>query len=137
MNFKPLSSADAAALRVFPRGDYPFEVIEGEDKVSEAGNPMIELKIKVTNTYGMSRYVRDYLLEQRPIKLRHAAEACGLLEEYEAGELVGADFIGKTGKLTLTIEKDKAHKFPDKNAVADYVVKKSGVAGIKFLRRRA
>ena len=137
MNFKPLSSAEAAALQVFPKGDYPFEVIEGEDKVSEAGNPMIELKIKVTNTYGASRYVADYLLEKRPIKLRHAAEACGLLEQYEAGELAGTDFIGKIGKLTLTVEKDKSKRFPDKNVVADYVVKNSGAAGIQFLRRKA
>jgi hypothetical protein len=137
MNFKPLSSTDAAALQVFPRGDYDFEIIEGEDKVSEAGNSMIALTIKVTNSVGVSRYVRDYLLEKRPIKLRHAAEACGLLEQYEAGELAAEDFIGKTGKLTLTIEKDKNKKFPDKNAVADYVVKEAGVAGIRFLRRRA
>jgi len=137
MNFKPLSSTEAAALQLFPKGIYDFEVIDGDDKVSEAGNPMIELKLKVTNADGASRMVRDYLLEQWPIKLRHAAEACGLIDEYEAGELVGTDFIGKTGKLTLKIEKDKAKKFPDKNAVSDYVVKEQGVAGIKFLRRRA
>jgi hypothetical protein len=133
VNFKPLSSADAAALRVFPRGDYPFEVIEGEDKVSEAGNPMIVLKIKVTNTYGVSRYVTDYLLEKWPVKLRHAAEACGLLEQYEAGELAGKDLVGKTGKVTLTIEKDK--KFPDKNVVADYVVR-AARAGMYSERRK-
>ena len=31
------------------------------------------------------------------------------------------DFVGKTGNLTLIVEKDKNKKFPDKNAVADVV----------------
>jgi hypothetical protein len=132
----PKSSEEIASMQVFPRGTYQFEVIGGEDKVSQALNPMIELKLKVTNSTGASRFVTDYLLEKLPIKLRHAAEACGLLEQYEAGDLAGTDFVGKTGELTLAIEKDKNRKFPDKNSVIDYVVKESGVAGIKFLRRR-
>lgn len=137
MNFKPISQQDAAGMQLFPKGEYTFEVLEGEDKTSQAGNPMIELKIRVTNREGAIREVKDYLLEQWPVKLRHAAEACGLVDQYDSGELVGADFIGKTGKLKLTIEKDKNKKFPDKNAVVDYLVKEQGVAGIKFLRRRA
>jgi hypothetical protein len=137
MNFKPMSEEQTAAMQVFAKGSYSFEIIEGEDKVSQAGNPMIELTVKVTDAKGVSRFVKDYLLEQWPVKLRHAAEACGVLEKYEAGELIAADFIGKTGQLTLTIEKDKTRKFPDKNAVTDYTVKEKGVAGIKFLRRRA
>lgn len=123
-------------MQVFPRGTYQFEVIEGFDKVSQAGNPMIELKLKVSDANGASRFVTDYLLEKLPIKLRHAAEACSLLQQYEAGELTGKEFVGKTGKLTLTIEKDKNHKFPDKNVVADYVVKVAR-PGIYALRRKA
>jgi hypothetical protein len=133
----PKSPEEIASMQVFPRGIYQFEVIEGCDKVSQAGNPMIELKVKVSDAHGASRVVTDYLLEKWPMKLRHAAEACGLLERYEAGELAGTDFVGKSGKLTLTIEKDKNKKFPDKNAVADYVVKETGIAGIRLLRRRA
>jgi len=137
MKFKPITQQDAAGMQLFPKGEYAFEVLEGEDKTSQAGNPMIELKIGVTNREGAIREVKDYLLEQWPVKLRHAAEACGLVDLYDSGELIGADFIGKTGKLKLTIEKDKNKKFPDKNAVVDYVVKEQGVAGIKVLRRRA
>jgi hypothetical protein len=127
MNFDPKSAEEIASMQVFPKGAYQFEVIEGCDKVSQAGNPMLELKLKVSDAKGASRFVTDYLLEKVPIKLRHAAEACSLLQQYEAGELSGKDFVGKTGKLTLTIEKDKNKKFPDKNAVADYVVKRARV----------
>jgi hypothetical protein len=137
MNFKPLSKEDAIESQLFPKGTYKFEIVNGCDKESRAGNSMLELKVKVTDANGTSRIVNDYLLEQWPVKLRRAAEACGLLEKYNAGELVGEDFIGKTGKLTLTIQKDKAKKFPDKNAVLDYVVPRQSVAGITFLKRRA
>jgi hypothetical protein len=37
MNFNPKT---VASMQVFPGGIYQFEVIEGFDKVSEAGNPM-------------------------------------------------------------------------------------------------
>lgn len=138
MNFKPLSKQDAIESQLFPRGGYRFEVVSASEKESRAGNAMIELHLRVTDAAGVSRLVVDYLLEQWPLKFRHAAEACGLIEKYEVGELAGQDFVGKTGKVTLTIQKDKAKKFPDKNAVADYVVPQDRViAGITFLKRRA
>jgi hypothetical protein len=137
MKITPKTPEEIASMQVFPKGTYQFEVIEGCDKVSQAGNDMLELRLKVTDASGASRFVTDYLLEKVPIKLRRAAEACLLLQQYEAGELSGKDFVGKTGKLTLTIEKDKNKKFPDKNVVADYVVRESGIAGITFLRRKA
>lgn len=137
MNFKPLSRQEAIESQLFPKGSYRFEIVHGCDKESRAGNSMIELKVKVTDPSGASRFVTDYLLAQWPAKLRHAAEACGLLEEYNAGELSGPDFIGKQGRLTLAIQKDRAKKYPDKNVVVDYVVPLESVAGITLFRRQA
>jgi len=137
VNFKPLSKQDAMASQLFPKGAYRFEVLEATDKESRAGNPMIELKLKVTDSRGVARFVTDYLLEQWPIKLRHAAEACGLIDQYDAGELTGQNFVGKTGRVMLGIQKDKAKKFPDKNVVLDYVVPLESAAGIRLLQRKA
>lgn len=123
-------------MQLFPKGVYAFEIGEACDKKSRAGHSMIELDLTITTPEGASRVVKDYLLEQWPVKLRNVAEACGLLEQYEAGELSGADFIGKTGKVNIVIERDRAKKFPDKNAVADYVVKAER-SGIYSLRRKA
>ncbi len=83
---------------------------------------MIELRVKVFGSDGHTRIIPDYLLEQRGEKLRHAAEACGLLEKYQSGSISGSDFQHKRGKLKLGIEKDKTHTWPDKNVVSDYVV---------------
>jgi hypothetical protein len=82
---------------------------------------MIELKVKVSGPDGSARIITDYLVEQRAYKLRHAAEACGLLDKYNTGCLTNSDFRKKRGKLKLGIEKDKTGKYPDKNVVADYV----------------
>ena len=61
-----------------------------------------------------------------PSRLRHAAAACGLLDKYLNGILSDDDFVGRRGKLKLTIEKG-TKGYPDKNVVADYVC--SGLKG--------
>lgn len=107
---------------VWPSGQYDFEIMNGVDKKSKAGNEMIELRVKIFNSEGEEKIVFDYLLESVAYKLRHCAEACGLMEKYEKGELVGGDFDGCTGKLKLRVGKP-TEEYPDpKNEVADYVV---------------
>lgn len=122
MNFKPRTEKEIAESKLWPRGIYAFEVVEAADKQSQKSNrPMIELKIKVTDGRKAGRIVTDYLLNETPEKLRHAADACGLLDKYETGNVSGEDFLHKRGRLKLRIEKDKNGKYPDKNVVADYV----------------
>jgi hypothetical protein len=125
MQFMPKSREEVASMELLPKGTYAFEITGATDKKSQAGNPMIELEVQITNA-GVSRIIKDYLLAQWPVKLRNAAEACSLLKQYDAGELSGADFVGKTGKVNIVVEKDRYKKFPDKNAVASYVVKSAG-----------
>ena len=116
---------------LWPVGEYGFEILEQAmlygklaetfDTKSKKGNDMIVLVVQVFNDKGDSLILADYLLEAMAYKLRHAAEACGLLAKYEAGELHAADFIGKTGKLILEIAKNQDPKYPDKNGVKDYI----------------
>lgn len=123
MKFQPKSEAETKqeSANLWDPGFYDFEVMTGTDKTSKSGNEMIELKVKVFNNEGEEKIVFDYLLESMAWKLRHAAEACGLIAKYEKGELVGGDFEGCTGKLKLKIDRNKDHNYPDKNAVADYL----------------
>ena len=95
---------------------------EAVEKVSQSGgNPMIELKVKISRPDGASRVIPDYLVEKRADKLKHAAAACGLLDKYETGSLPASDFRGKRGRLRLTVEKGK-NGYPPRNVVADYLV---------------
>ncbi len=122
MNFKPCTEQELADRKLWAKGVYDFEITDAFEKESKTkGNPMIELKVKIFGPDGGARVITDYLLEQRGEKLRHAAEVCGLLDEYNRGSLAHTDFHHKRGKLKLGIEKDKTKTWPDKNVVLDYV----------------
>lgn len=121
MKFSPKSEKELAADGLWPGGEYDFEIVEAEEATSKAGNDMIKMKVFVFNAEGNKRTVYDYLMESVGYKLRHAAEACGLLSEYESGSLEAFDFQGKTGRCKLTIQKDKTGAYPDRNGIADYI----------------
>ena len=126
MNFKPATEDEIAANGVWPSGPYAFVILEAEEKVSASrGNPMLELRLEISRRDGKKRYVRDYLLPQRQEKLLHAARVCGVLETYNAGQLVPDDFIGKSGKLRLGVQRSRG--YPPKNVVEDYLTTTNGL----------
>lgn len=126
MRFTAKSDKEISEMNLIPEGEYPFEISSGADKISKSGNEMIELWVRVYKPDGKFIQVADYLLESMAYKLRHAAEACDLLAKYEAGVILGSDFVGKTGMLKLGITKDKNGQYPDKNGIKDYIVPKEG-----------
>jgi hypothetical protein len=121
VKFEPKTEKQLAEESLLPPGTYDFEVFDAEEKVSRNNNDMIVLKLFVFDAGGTRRIVTDWLLASVAHKLRHAAEAMGLLEQYEAGELTPDDFLGKTGKVKLRISKDATGRYPDQNSVVDYV----------------
>jgi len=123
MQFTPRTEKELAESRLMKKGVYDFEILDARETTSNAGNTMIELKVKVMNGNG-GRVLADYLLAKTPEKLLHCASACGLADKYDTGELADSDFRGKRGKLKLAVEKGK-NGFPDRNVVADYVAPKS------------
>ena len=128
MRFSPQSEAEvqksAAKFGPWPNGVYDFEIAEAADDTSSKGNDMISLKLHIYHSDGDRRTVFDYLLDSIPHKLRHAAYACGLEKAYEAGNLIGADFYGKTGRAKIGIQPEK-DGYQAKNVVRDYIVEKS------------
>lgn len=130
MNFQPKTEQEIAESKLLPRGEYDFEIVDAFEKQSKtSGKPMLELKLKLSNGKGAGRTITDYLLAEAPEKLRHAADACGLLDKYKTGSLSNNDFRGKRGKLKLGIEKDRKHTYPDKNVVLDYLCSSGGAKG--------
>jgi hypothetical protein len=121
MNFQPKTEQEIAENKLWPRGDYDFEIMDAREKNSGAGNEMIELKVKITRPDGSSRVVTDYVLPKRPEKFLHCCAACGLLDKYRKGLVADDDFVAKRGKIKLGIEKDRKHTYPDKNVVLDYI----------------
>lgn len=127
MRFTPVSDEEINAEKeerqkkygAWPRGKYGFEIVSSEEKVSKAGNPMIELTLEVYSDSGDARQLNDYLLESGKEKLKGCARACGLLDKYNQGELTAYDLLGKSGHLTLRIRKQPG--YPDKNEVEGYL----------------
>ena len=101
-------------------GEYDFEVLDAEDTKSKKGNEMIALQLKVFDGNGGSRLVWDYLLESVGYKVRHIADATGLIRSYEAGALMATDLEGKCGRVKIGTQAAQGG-YQAKNVVKDYI----------------
>jgi hypothetical protein len=121
MQFQPKAEDEVKrAFAPIPKGTYDFEVLEASDEVSAKGNDMIKVNIAIWQGDKVLCRVFDYLLPSMEAKLRHACDACGLLDRYQSGSLQAVDFIGRAGKVRIKIKKE-TDQYPAKNEVEDYV----------------
>ena len=119
MKFQPKSADDIKRESLIPTGEYDFEVIKAEDKVSKSGNEMIAIQMHVF-VDGHARPCRDWLMEKMSYKLRHFCETTGLIGKYDAGEFGSSDCVGRTGKVSIVIK--DSEEYGPQNSVKDYVV---------------
>lgn len=130
MKFQPMSENEIAESNLWPVGDYDFQVFDASDEISKAGNPMVKLTVDVFNDEGDRKRVFDYLVASDTSmgKVLGFADAVGLREEYNRGELQTVDMVQRSGRCKLGIQKDKNGQYPDKNSVANYIKATSDVA---------
>jgi len=122
MRFQPKTEKEISEANLWPAGKYAFKILEAEESEDKNGNPMIKLNVQVFKETGASQRIFDYVSGAwMEYKLRHLAEACGLIDEYERGEIEAYQLVGKTGLAKVNISKDKTGQYPDKNGIADYV----------------
>lgn len=121
MTFEPKNKKQLADNKPLHSGVFNFEILEAWEKTSQAGNPMFELKVQISNGNGVSRTLADYLLPKgvRAEKLLHCCIACGIREKYDSGSLAPDDFVSRRGRLRLGLEKKKG--FPERNVIEDYL----------------
>lgn len=117
---------DTLNASLLANGEYDFEVMQTSDKASSSGAEMITLKLNVFDHNGDARIVFDYLTEAMGWKIRHAADACGLLATYEAGALSASSFDYCTGKVKIKTQKGNKDYPNPKNVVEDYVKRDAG-----------
>lgn len=119
---KPLSESEAAkaAKPELWRGWFSADFIDAWETELKRGNPMIAAALTVFNDTE-KREFRDWFTasERSAAKLRHACEAVGKLEKYEAGEIAAADFSGQRVQVLLDVEKGRAG-FPARSVIVDY-----------------
>ena len=132
MKFTPRSDEEISAMGFMDAGMYRFTVLDATDQISKTGNHMIKLTLRVQDADGMMHTVYDYLLEKMEFKLKHFCKNTGLISKYDSGELTSADCIDKTGVVEIIVqkgcEKYDGSKYPDKNAVKDYI---PGIASMR------
>lgn len=123
MKFIPKTADEIAIEKArfgpWPKGAYDFEVASADDATSKKGSEMIVLELMVYDRQGARRTLKDWLVETMPIKLKNACEAVGLEGAYDNGNVSSFDFVGRTGKLMLGIERQDGYE--DRNKVTGYV----------------
>jgi hypothetical protein len=122
--FQPKSEDQLNAQRFLPDGIYPYEVRNAQEKVSAAGNPMIEMEVLVFLPDGRSKTFRDWLTASMEFKLFHFCSYTGLGPKYQQGSFDSSDCIGRQGFCKIGLKKDK-----NGNEIKDYV--RDGGAGMK------
>lgn len=124
MRFTPISEQEAASQSVslWPPGDYDFEVRNATDKTSASGNEMTALEVWIYNEDGGRRLIFDYLVasEKTVWKIRRFAEACGLLDKFDAGSIEAADCEGRTGRCKIVVSPAQ-NGYEPKNTIRDYI----------------
>ena len=127
MSYTPKSEEELAKEGLLKEGTYDFEVVETSDKQSKKGNDMYTLKLHVFDDGGDTRVLYDYIAIGNNFgerKLRHAADACGIIDIYETGKMIPADFLNKTGKVEVKQQEGTPDYPTPKNVVKDYVKRK-------------
>lgn len=111
--------------RLLAAGECDFEVIGADEQFNEKNKcDMFILTLRIWDKNGKESTLKDWILnnDQFEWKLRHFCHSAGLEDYYETGDLSTYYMRGKTGKLMLSVRKDKKGKFPDQNAVDDYIL---------------
>src|SRR5580658_7361799 len=100
MRVTPISAEEADAQSVgdpWPAGEYDFTVHEASEAVSNSGNEQTKLVLHVYNRAGQQRTVFDYLVNtaKSQWKIRHFAEAVGMVRQYETGDMPTHQMVEK------------------------------------------
>lgn len=106
-----------------------FEVIVAEAKTSQAGHPMIKIKMKVWDSSGKSGFVDDFLMSGDSSffikKIKNFCEVVGIEDKYNSGKLSAEDISpGLNGDLTLV---RKPYKGEMKNNIKEYIKRENSV----------
>jgi len=119
LNIAPKSIPKPLALEVMA-----FEVDGIEVKLTKNGDQMIVVKLQVTDSFGVTKYIKDYLItsEDKNWRLYKFADAIGMREQFESGEIDTDDLVGMKGYLKVNEEAIKDSKDNSKRYIVEHYV---------------
>jgi hypothetical protein len=130
VTFTPLSEPELQEVKrraLLQDGTYQFTVKQADEAMSQSGNQMIIIVVSILDAEGKERTLKDYLLfnEEMLYKTRHFCDAVGLIESYARGHFSAHEFVGRSGRCTVGIQKGRTKPdgsvYDDKNMIKDYL----------------
>ena len=116
-NYDP-DKAEEKNFICLPNGDYEIEIVNVEQKVSKAGNDMLELTINAYDEEGKKVQIFDYIVNPSGLwKLKKICDASSI--EF-TGEIEEQNLVGISMMAKVTVRK-ATDKYPERNQIADYL----------------
>lgn len=116
--YTPKTDDQLQSESLLPAGDYDFEVLEADERISKSNNPMLQLKLKIFGD-DSTPHIFDYIVPSSNFgerKLKAFARSVGLEAEYESGNLTADICINTAGKATIGVQ-DASGGYDAKNVV--------------------
>jgi hypothetical protein len=103
---------------VWPDGIYSAHIEQAEEKISKAGNRMIEFTfVCFHRLHGITRVWEHVVVPKQLWKLKALASAVGRQAAYASGRFQAADYVGAHLELELNTECSK--RYPPKNVIVE------------------
>ena len=141
-DYDPMTEEEVqkARFQLLDEGEYDAVVDAATHEVSSKGNQMIKLSLSVFDPNGVIVPVYDYLVftKQMMWKVKHFCDSAGLEKEYMDKKFdaliadrqnVRVKLIVQDGSLIPADKlngKPQGSRYPTKNAVEDYLMRKAG-----------
>lgn len=123
--FETYTDEQIGGMNLIPEGMYDFQVVKCEDKVSQSGNSMLKLQLKIWDNEGRERTVFDYLVSTAnwAWKVKHFFESIDAMNIYEQKKVDESSIRDRCGKLNLIINEQKKGDYAGtkQNSVKDYL----------------
>lgn len=90
---------------IAPVGIYDVEIIDCIDRISKAGNPMIEIKMAIKGGKHDGTWLWEYIVESASWKLEQFWGSIGYTCPEDGDDIDASDFIGREGRIELKHER--------------------------------
>lgn len=126
MIFTPLTEDELQRASLVEDGVYDYVVIDSKEGISHAGNPKIDVRLKIWDKNGQEKLIFTNMSLMKLLK--HFCDMNGLQEQYNQGRIEAAMLMNKSGgQVVIGFDPEKPDgkngMYPAKNVVRDYVTK--------------
>jgi hypothetical protein len=102
---------------LIPDGDYDATIVKAEEKLSKAGNAMMECVLRVYGPSGQTVEITDWLMEALIWKMQHLSKAIG--HDFEVGHLHPNEVIDQNVRVKIVTQ--DSDKYGKQNRIGDYL----------------